>query len=87
MARTAEQVAADDALTAAVHATLIAYHGPDPGVLTDYLVVGLRRDWDEDGDPITANYSIPRDGDVPLSHLLGLVEWASTRFRARIAED
>lgn len=87
MTRTPEQLAADEALTAAIQSVLTAYHGDDTALLTEYVVVGTMRDWDDDGDPVTKNYTVPRDGNVPLHQLLGLSEYASTRFRKLIVED
>lgn len=89
MSRTPEQVAADDALTEAIERVHRAYEdedGPIEGVLTEYVVLAIRQYWDDDGDSCTATYSSPRDSGVPISHLLGMVEYASTRCKA-IAED
>jgi hypothetical protein len=90
VARTPEQVAADDALTAAVEAVQFAYlkDGEDVGgVLTEYLVIATRRNWDEDGNGWTTTSSRVRDGEMPLDRQLGLVEYAAVRIRKRIAED
>ena len=87
MARTPEQVAADDALTAAIEAMHRAYHPEIEGVLTKYMVLAQRQWWDEDGDAVTANCMSPRDNSVPLSDQLGLVEYAGARLRAMIMED
>jgi hypothetical protein len=86
--RTPEQVAADDALTKAVEQVWLAYY-PDsePGILLEYVVLGRRRYFDEDGEALTAHALMPRDGDVPLDLMLGITEYASTRLRKRIAED
>lgn len=87
MTRTPEQVAADDALTAAIEAVQQAYHGDDNvGVLTSYVVLVKRKFWDSDGDGVTAISSMPKDGDVSIDELLGLVEYASTRYRVEIAQ-
>jgi hypothetical protein len=93
MPRTTEQIAADDNLTEAIEAVQAAYYseyGDDAsphGVLTSYVVLAKRKWWDEDGDGVTASYSIPKDNDVPIDELLGMVEYASTRYRKSIAED
>ncbi len=42
---------------------------------------------DDDGDSITASYSSPREDTVSISDLLGMVEYASTRYRKVIADD
>lgn len=88
MARTPEQIAADDALTAAIEQVWAAYY-PDsePGVLLEYVVAARRRSFDDEGDPLTANAIMPRDGDVPVDLMLGLTEYVTTRLRKRIAED
>lgn len=87
MARTAEQVAADDALTTAIEQVHTAYNDDVEGVLTKYVVLAQRQWWDEDGDSVTASYSSPREDTVPISDLLGMVEYASTCYRKTIAED
>lgn len=89
MPRTPEQVAADDALTAAIEQVWFAYYPETgPGILMEYVVLARRRTFDEhDGEPLTAHASMPRDGEVPLDLLLGMTEYASTRLRKRIAED
>lgn len=87
MSRTPEQVAADDALTAAIEAAERAYHGDDSeGVLVSYVVIAKRKFWDSDGAGVTAISSINKDSDVSMDELLGLVEYASTRYRAEIAQ-
>lgn len=87
MARTPEQVAADDALTAAIEAIHRAYHDEVEGVLTKYLVIAQRQFWDEDGRSRSTVYSSPQDDGLPLSDQLGLTEFASARLRALIMED
>ncbi|WP_280498376.1 hypothetical protein [Nocardia farcinica] len=87
MSRTPEQVAADEALTEAIEAVERAYHGDvNQGVLTSYVVIAKRKYWDEDGDGVTAISSMPKDSDVSIDELLGLVEYAATRYRAEIAQ-
>jgi hypothetical protein len=89
MPRTQEQIDADDALTAAIEQCWFAYY-PDtePGVLMEYVISARRRSYDEtDGEPLTANALMPRDGNVPLDTLLGLLDYGATRIRKRIAED
>lgn len=89
MPRNPEQIAADAALTDAIERAWFAYY-PDtePGILMEYVVLGRRRSFDEDdGEPLTANAIMPRDGDVPLELMLGMVEFASTRLRKTISED
>lgn len=85
MARTAEQIAADDGLTAAIEAVQRAYHDVE-GVLTTYIVMAKRKWWDEDGDPFVGYYRLTKDDDVPLDEQLGLIGYADTRVRKMIAE-
>lgn len=87
--RTPEQIAADEALTAAVEAAWFAYY-PDtePGILMEYVVLARRRTYgSDDGEPLTANAIMPRDGDVPLDVLLGMVGYSDARLRKRVCED
>lgn len=90
MARTPEQIVADDNLTAAIEQVHQAYAEPDEpvqGVLTKYVVLAQRQYWDDNGDSCTMSYSSPREDVVPLSNLLGMVEYASTMYRKAIASD
>ncbi|MDZ7914780.1 MAG: hypothetical protein U5O16_23550 [Rhodococcus sp. (in: high G+C Gram-positive bacteria)] len=87
MARTPEQVAADDALTAAIEAMHRAYHPEVTGVLTKYVVLAQRQFWDDDGRSTSVVYSSPQDDGMPLSDQLGLIEYAAARARAMIMED
>ncbi|MBF6291817.1 hypothetical protein IU454_08060 [Nocardia farcinica] len=86
MPRTPEQIAADDALTAAIEAVQRAYDDELQGVLTGYVVLAKRRYWDESGDGYTAVTSIAKDSAMPVDEQLGLVEYASTLYRAEIIE-
>ncbi|MCU1677264.1 MAG: hypothetical protein JWM93_2022 [Frankiales bacterium] len=87
--RTPEQIAADDALSAAIDGHLRAYY-PDetsPGVSGEYVVVATWQLWDDAGEGSTRYVVIPRDQDVPVHRLVGLLDYALTRKRAFIAED
>lgn len=87
--RTPEQVAADDGLTEAIRAVMLAYAGDEPTayVLTEYVVISAHHRYDDDGEPITAVSAIYRDGDVPAHRALGLMEFARARLKAFIASD
>ncbi|MEU0081380.1 hypothetical protein ABZY58_26060 [Micromonospora tulbaghiae] len=87
MSRTPEQVAADEALTAAIEQALLAYGDSQAYVLTEYVVVTSQQRFDEEGNSITAIGFINRDGDVPYHRILGLLEYAATRTRKHIATD
>lgn len=85
--RTPEQVAADQALTAAIEQALQAYGDEQAYVLTEYVVITSQQRFAEDGYGVTAVGLISRDSDVPLHRMLGLVEYASTRLRRSAASD
>lgn len=89
VARTAEQIEADKALTAAIERALLAY--ADDGtawVATEYVVVTSQQRFDDDGESLTAVGTLYRDGgEVPIHRALGLIEYAATRMRKHIAED
>lgn len=87
MARTPQQIAADDALTAAIDAMHQAYHHEVEGVLTKYLVIAQRQFWDDDGQSMSTVYSSPLNDGLPLSDQLGLVEFAGARLRKMVTED
>lgn len=84
MVRTPEQVAADDALTAAIDAVHAAYDDSTEGVLTGYVLVAKRHFWDSDGDSLTAVH-ITTGPDTAISDQLGMLEYGSTLCRKRIA--
>ncbi|SBT63940.1 hypothetical protein GA0070622_0908 [Micromonospora sediminicola] len=86
MSRTPEQVAADQALTAAIEQVLLAY--ADDGqawVLTEYVVISAQQRFDDHGHGVTAVGCFNRDDAVPVHRILGLVEYAATRTRKTIA--
>lgn len=76
MPRTPEQKAADEALTEAIEGVWRAYDpdDDDPGLLTDYLVIAVRRGFDAEGDSWTSVGSFSRDDSVPAHTQLGLLE-------------
>lgn len=85
MARTPEQIAADEALEAAIDTVHAAYDDTE-GVLTGYVLVAKRHFWDSDGDSLTAVH-ISTGSDTAISDQLGMLEYASTLCRKHIAED
>lgn len=85
--RTPEQVTADDNLTEAIDQVHRAYYGEPDGVLTKYVVIAQRRHWDDTGLGFTTQYSTPMGDDVPIADLLGLVEYAATRYRHVITSE
>lgn len=88
MSRTPEQIAADDALSAAIDDVWHAYYPEsEKGILLEYVVLARSRSFDEEGDALTAHAMMPRDGEVPIDLMLGMTEYACTRLRKRIAED
>lgn len=85
--RTPEQRAADEGLTDAINTVNRAYFGDSDRLLTDYVVVFAEQSWDDDGDPITAVGTNPRDGDMAIYKTIGLLEYGLTRAKQRMAED
>ncbi|MCW2601855.1 MAG: hypothetical protein JWM02_3684 [Frankiales bacterium] len=86
--RSPDQIAADDALTAAVEAINAAYYpDDDPRILTDYLVVYVQQSFDEDGNATVAIGAHPRDGDLPLYRQIGMLDHTLTRARHRVADS
>lgn len=81
MARTAEQIAADDALTVAIQRATDAYFGAAPRLLTDYVVLTAEQGIDEEGDGETAIGWLIRDNEVPHYRIIGLLDMALTRHR------
>jgi hypothetical protein len=80
MSRTAEQVAADDALTEAIKATAIAYGGRPDALLLEYVVIGAHRYWADDGEARTIYDLLLRDSDVPVHTAAGLLRFADHKI-------
>lgn len=87
MARTTEQIKADETLTEAVSVVLNAYSIQDDYVLTDYLVICAQSKIDEDGEAQTAYSYLYRDGDLPTHVILGLLDIAKTRIQGHVNSD
>lgn len=75
-ARTAEQLAADDALTEAIRNAMAA-HNMEFGVLTDYVVCVAAQRFDDDGDIRTLYGSLYQDDSMPHYRILGLLRMAT----------
>lgn len=76
---------ADEQLAAAIDRASVAYFGHSGRVVTEYVVVVARQGWDADGDPVSSVETLHPDGDLPYHRALGLVEYAATVYRTRIA--
>ncbi|OKI54519.1 hypothetical protein [Micromonospora sp. CB01531] len=85
--KTAEQKAADDNLANAIRAVDEAYYGPDPKIITDYLVVACYNGWDDEGNPETAYSLIFPDGSIPSHRGLGLAQYAKTKLEYNLLGD
>lgn len=88
MSRTPEQIAADDALTAAIEQVLRSYC--DDGVAwlsSQYVVIVAQHRYDDEGEALTGVGVLYRDGDVPTHRAMGLVEYARTRMRNLLDDE
>lgn len=82
MTRSAEQLAADEALADAIMGVLRAYDVHDQSmVLTDFVVAYALQGWDADGDSKTICGQLVRDGSVPDYRVLGLLETTAAAIR------
>ena len=78
MTRTSEQVAADDALTAAIEGVLVANDILDSGeMVLEYAVVAATQKMIEDGDVSNSYVLVVRDGKVASTRVCGLLDTAS----------
>lgn len=98
MPRTPKQKKADEALTEAILDCWRAYYEQEEdeanedvpaealreGVPMEYLVIGTMHNVDSVGESYTRVFTLVRDGDASLHRLLGLTEFASTRFRGMV---
>ncbi|MET8430143.1 hypothetical protein [Nocardia sp. NPDC004860] len=86
MARTPEQKAADEALTAAIEHAMRVYFddGDDPGLLMDYTVIAARGGIDDEGDRWTSVVTLTRDDNVPGYIQIGLLDSRLSYLRGSI---
>lgn len=77
--RTAEQIAADEALAAAIQRNYEAYIEAPRGIITEYLVVYAARYFDADGDDSTAVNRIV-SWPPPLHQQLGLLDYSAAEY-------
>ncbi len=83
MTATPAQRAAEERAETAIRELLDAYDLCGNGVLTDYLIIAVQQGFDADGDEETyVSPLLPRP--MPLYRMLGMLEHASARVRARI---
>jgi hypothetical protein len=87
MSRTPEQIAADEALTAAIEQVWRAYDDdPDPGLLLDYTVIAARRGVHDDGETWSSVGAFTRDDNVPTFVQMGLLQHRLTRLKQSLNE-
>lgn len=55
------------------------------GILTDWITIAAEQNFDEDGDGITRVATFIADGSLPMYRIIGLLEYALTRYRALVA--
>lgn len=85
MSRTPQQKQADDRLTEAIEAALIA-HDIKTGVVSEYIVLVAQHRFGDDGaQHVSIGRLVSGDG-VPHYRLLGLLDYAATCYRASITE-
>ena len=79
MRRTKEQKEADEALTAAIEATMQAYALLAPGEMTqEFVVLVATQKWDPEEERASSSYiMLLRDGATASTRILGLTEMAS----------
>lgn len=65
---------------------LITPNGPN-GVITKFVVVGMRQGYDDDGEAQTINFLLAKDGSIPVSDTLGLLEHARLKTARRISDS
>lgn len=68
----------------AISQRMVEVSGED-GVLTEWLCIGVRQTLDEDGTPQTGVGVLMSDESMPLFKVLGMLDYAQTAYRARLA--
>jgi hypothetical protein len=81
-----EQRAAYERLAQAIEE--VARNEGTLGVLTEWVVVFAAQRFDDDGDGLTqVGITLPDGGgQVPYHRVMGLLDYALTRYRAEVAE-
>jgi hypothetical protein len=81
-----EQRAAYERLAQAIEE--VARNEGTQGVLTEWVVVFAAQRFDDDGDGLTqVGITLPDGGgQVPYHRVMGLLDYALTRYRAEVAE-
>jgi len=81
-----EQRAAYERLAQALEE--VARNEGTQGVLTEWVVVFAAQRFDDDGDGLTqVGITLPDGGgQVPYHRVMGLLDYALTRYRAEVAE-
>lgn len=78
---TPEQREANEALNAAVDATLRAYGYTGKELVTaGFVVLVDQRGWEEDGSSVSGVAYLFKDGDMPWTQAIGLVHAAQFRM-------
>lgn len=87
MARTPEQIQADEVLIAAIERVARAYAVLENGdVLGDYVVLGATQELDGDGEVRHSYINLVRNGSVSTTSVVGLLEVAAFDMKAGRAE-
>lgn len=94
MPRTAEQIAADDAVTKALEEWLRVYQldgsapgDGDPRVLTDYVVFMATQGWTSEGDTVTGYPYVLRDMNMPMYRAVGLAQLGLENLASTLTDN
>lgn len=61
--------------------------GSDPGLITEWIVIGTSTVIESDGFPATRTFFFDRDDEVSLSRLIGLVQYSMWRLQKRVMTE
>jgi hypothetical protein len=81
MKRSREEIDADRALTSAIEAVIAAAFGETGEILQEFVVVAAMQGIDEDGESIDSWLTLYREGSVPVTRALGLLEAAASSLK------
>ena len=87
MARTPEQIKADNALEAAIEAALKAYNRNTPGVMLAYIVVAEHAEYNDSGELSDERFNIVTNPMERLSVSEGLLKIGADIIVSETAED
>jgi hypothetical protein len=87
VARTPDEVKADQALEEAIQDVLVTSGWAAGKLLTEYIVIGTQIGYDNDGDRVSSYFHLLSSGELPYHHIVGLLHTGLEHYGAKKEED